>query len=124
MPKMENYDFHSTLYVCGLVQLDATYGQSTMPLLRPLLQEAGWGARRIYPPRHVRLRAGLVQDSRSFGIGKSVEIVPANRCPEQGPLPAYIRLVKEGKIREDAHQLTALNVLQQVREHVSLWFVG
>lgn len=61
----------------------------------------------------------MIQESRMFGTTKSGETVAANttgqqRCREAGPLPAYSRLVKEGKIRKDAHQLTALNVLQKV----------
>lgn len=34
--------------------------------------------------------------------------------PEAGPLAAYARLVGEGKIREDEHQLAALHILQEV----------
>lgn len=34
--------------------------------------------------------------------------------PEAGPLAAYARLVGEGKIREDEHQLAALRILQEV----------
>ncbi|CAN0062183.1 unnamed protein product [Laminaria digitata] len=38
--------------------------------------------------------------------------------PEAGPLAAYARLVGEGKIREDEHQLAALHILQEL--HASL----
>lgn len=34
--------------------------------------------------------------------------------PSTGPLAAYRRLVMEGKIGEDEHQVTALKVLQEV----------
>lgn len=34
--------------------------------------------------------------------------------PEAGPLAAYARLVGEGKIHEDEHQLAALQILQEV----------
>lgn len=41
--------------------------------------------------------------------------------PEAGPLAAYARLVGEGKIREDEHQVAALHILQKVRTlYVSL----
>lgn len=35
--------------------------------------------------------------------------------PEAGPLAAYARLAGEGKIREDEHQVAALQILQEVR---------
>lgn len=38
-----------------------------------------------------------------------------------GPLPAYLKLVQQGSIREDKHQLAAIDVLQQVG---SLFFMN
>lgn len=35
--------------------------------------------------------------------------------PKSGPLQAYAKLVLEGKIREDRHQVKTLHLLQKVR---------
>lgn len=106
----------------------------TMRLVKPLLGEAHWGSYRLYPPRIVRKSKDLVGPNhrRAFGTcGKSngQNVLPVKggvwkqrTRTKGGPMPAYYRQVKEGKIKEDGHQIIALNVLQEVRVYCRLFY--
>lgn len=47
-------------------------------------------------------------------VGSIGGVTQNDRVLKAGPLAAYSQLVLDGKIREDGHQVTALNILQDV----------
>lgn len=63
-------------------------------------------------------RGNRISCSRKLNLSTSGD---QQALQEAGPLAAYARLVGEGKIREDEHQVAALHILQKVRTfYVSL----
>lgn len=65
-----------------------------------------YSAQRVFGTRDDR-----ISRSRTLNLSTSTD---KRGLPEPGPLAAYARLVGEGKIHQDEHQVAALQILQEV----------
>lgn len=120
----------SFLTTRGSIQHPALSG--SMRLVRPLVYSFVRAGRRSQAERVARgvpgktaaASVGERQVGCCSGTSRSITWKPAARptlspclanVPKSGPLQAYAKLVLEGKIREDRHQVKTLHLLQKVR---------
>lgn len=97
-----------------------------MRLIRSALDYARKVGRGLQVPREFVSGAGAqaesvigVSQTSGVPVGSIGGITQNDHLPKAGPLAAYSQLVLEGKIREDGHQVTALNILQDVGSSVA-----
>lgn len=96
--------------------------QEGMRLVRPALDYLRRAGHELYVPRNNVSSARAYSATRSAGTraagiygSRKLELGTRLRdAPNEGPLAAYARLVLDGKIHEDRHQVTALCILQEV----------